>query len=198
MISHDCGVIYLNIPFSGGESFNKFYVDRYKGSMKRIEGNNENEIKQNTEKYIHDFYDYDLFTIVKNPYHRAVDMWLNAQSKFKRTSIKKQSISEYFENLLNKWDCSDEDYISYQTDYLIKKDNHINYEVKNIFHVEDLINGKFDRINLFLEDNYMPSMSFYIEEPQDENWRDYYNKDSIEIINYIFDEDFEYCGYGKI
>ena len=51
---------------------------------------------------------------------------------------------------------------------------------------------------MFLEDNYMPSMSFYIEEPQDENWRDYYNKDSIEIINYIFDEDFEYCGYGKI
>ena len=60
MISHDCGVIYLDVPFSGGDSFNKFYVDRYKRIMKRIEGHTDTEIRNNTEKYISDFYDYDL------------------------------------------------------------------------------------------------------------------------------------------
>jgi hypothetical protein len=44
----------------------------------------------------------------------------------------------------------------------------------------------------------MPNLSFFIDTSSNENWREYYDTQSIEIINYIFDEDFDYCGYRKI
>jgi len=204
MISHDNGVIYIDIPFSGGSSFKEFYIDKHKDSMKTIEGENRQAVDKATGKYIKQFFDYDIFTIVKNPYHRAVDMWSVAQSKYKKTNIKKQTIGEYYENLLNKWDCADGDAIVRQVDYL-KSNNDcyfgvsdVSFETEHLFYFEDLIDSKLDSINLFFSENYMPRLAFYVEFSPNESWRDHYDKHSIEIINYIFDEDFEYCGYGKI
>ena len=204
MISHDHGVIYIDIPYSGGNPFKEFYIDKHKESMKLINGETGSEIGKATGKYIRDFFDYDIFSIVKNPYHRAVDMWVGAQSKFKRSNIKKQTIGEYYENLLNNWDCADGDEISKQIDYLKSSDDcyfgapKVSFQTNHLFYFEDLIDSNLDSINSFFTANDMPQLPFYVEYSPVEKWREYYDTHSIEIINYIFDEDFEYCGYGKI
>lgn len=200
MVSHECGVIYIDVPFSGGKSFEEFYIKKHNQLFVK----NKEDINKYTAKCIREFFDYDIFAIVKNPYHRAVDMWLSAQSKYKKTNVKKQTIGEYYENLLNGWDCADGDALIFQTTYLKSKNGYyletkdIDFECSNIFYYEELIDSKLDKINDFLSSNNMPNLSFFLDTSSNENWREYYDTQSIEIINYIFDEDFDYCGYRKI
>jgi hypothetical protein len=210
MISHDNGVILVCVPYSGADIFENCYMQIQKTDCissfdtKRLPDNKiltENTLGNTIRK----FHDYDLFAIVKSPYQRAYEMWMVGQSKLKKSRIGKQTIGEYYENLLNGWDCVEGDKIQTQVEYLKSDDNNtyfgasdVNFKVENLYHYEDLIKNKFDGVNDFLSYNDMNNLSYYIDYDYDETWRENYDKNSIDIVNYVFDEDFSYCGYGKI
>ena len=155
-------------------------------------------------KAIRQFHDYDLFSIVKSPYHRAHEMWLEGQTKLRKASIRKQSVGEYYENLLNGWECAEDDMIYSQVSCLKSTDGayfgekNVDFEVKTLFHYEDLVDNNLADINEFLTRCGMHSLQFYVDYSYNDIWREHFDQHSIEMINYIFDEDFEYCGYGKI
>jgi hypothetical protein len=60
------------------------------------------------------------------------------------------------------------------------------------------MDNDFSEINEFLNNNGLNQLTYYVEPELNEKWREHYDKNSIEIINYIFEEDFDYCGYRKI
>ena len=209
MISHDCGVIFVNIPHCGGDLFEDFYIKKSddtiisSSDVKKLPGGVP-LVGKSLGKTIRQFHDYDLFAIVKSPYLRAHEMWIEGQTKLRKSSIRKQSIGEYYENLLNGWECADDDAISCQASYLKSTDEsyfgetNVDFEVKNLFHYENLMENNLTEINEFLTYSGMHPLQFYVDYSYNDVWREHFDQHSIEMINYIFDEDFEYCGYIKI
>ena len=43
----------------------------------------------------------------------------------------------------------------------------------------------------------MRPLTYFVDPDFNEDWSEYYDKNAIEIINYVFEEDFAYCGYRK-
>lgn len=209
MISHDCGVILVNIPFNGTDIFEDLYIKKHERNIiastdvKKLP-NKEPLTGRNLAKIIRQFHDYEVFSIVKSPYRRAYEMWIAGQKKLKQSNIKKQNLGEYYENLLNGWNCVEDDSILRQTSYLKTKNNtyfgekNVNFEVTNLFNYEKLIENNLYELNDFLTENNLHSLQFYVDPFYHEDWREHFDSHSIDLINYIFDEDFEYCGYGKI
>ena len=209
MISHEYGVIMVHVPFSGTDVFEDCYIrNNHEHCISSFDTRklpkNEPLEGHSLGKTINQFYDYELFSVVKSPYLRAYEMWKKNQSKLKKLKIQKQDIGEYFENLLNGQNCADGDKIKLQVDYLKSKNNsyfgydNVDFEVNNLFHYETLMDNDFNEINEFLNNNGLNQLTYYVEPELNEKWREQYDKNSIEIINYIFEEDFDYCGYRKI
>ena len=209
MISHDSGVILVNVPFSGADVFESWYIKKNDESCissfdtKRL---SQNEPLQHATlgRTIKQFYDYSLFSIVKSPYLRAYEIWKRGQNKLKKEKMGKQNLAEYFENLLNGWNCIPEDKIEPQSVYLQSKNNmyfgynDVEFAVTELFHYENLIKNDLESINTFLESNGMRRLSYFVDADFNEDWIEHYDKDAIEIINYVFEEDFSYCGYRKL
>lgn len=209
MISHDLGVILVHVPFSGSDLLEENYLlnkneefissfDTKKLPRKKILE------KSELAHTIRTFYDYDLFAIVKSPYQRAFEIWKHHAYKLKKSKSSKQTIGEFYENILNGWTSSEDVSINTQTKFLKTINDtyfnatDINFEVTNLFHYEALLKNDLSEINTFFKHQEMPLLSFYADSGIKKDWRDSLDDHAVEVINYIFDEDFDYCGYGKI
>jgi len=208
MISHEYSFVLVHVPFNGSESLEEDYL-RANGDSAissydvdnlpwdtPLEGKNLGEIAKK-------FHDYDLFAIVKSPYLRAVEMWLDAQSKLRKAGIGKLELGNYYENLLNKWKHAPDDRINKQVDYLRSVNGEyfgteVDLEVKNLFKYELLVDGDMLELNTFLEGSHSSPLSYYHDPSMLKGWEDHYNDHAIEMVNYIFDEDFDFCGYFKL
>ena len=209
MISHDSGVILVNVPFSGADVFENCYIKKNDESC--ISSYDTKKLSQNEPlqhaslgRTINQFYDYSLFSIVKSPYLRAYEIWKKGQSNLKKEKMGKQDLGEYFENMLNGWNCIPEDKVESQSVYLQSNDNsyfgynNVEFKVEELFHYENLIKNELTDINDFLEENQMRPLTYFVDPDFNEDWSEYYDKNAIEIINYVFEEDFAYCGYRKL
>lgn len=209
MISHDLGVILVHVPFSGSKIFEESYLTNKNNDfissydVKKLPTKTVLE-KKELGNTIRKFYDYDLFAIVKSPYQRAYEMWKNDIGKLKRSKIAKQTLGEYYENLLNGWNTSEDTVIETQVSYLKSTNNSyfgaddVDFSVDNLFYYEDLVKTNLVQINSFFEELGMPMLNFYSDYELKKDWRETIDDHAVEVINYIFDEDFDYCGYGKI
>ena len=208
MISHEFGFVFVHVPFTGSESLEEDYLKK-NGDM-AIASNDVDRLPwdtplagENLATIVKQFHDYDLFAMVKSPYLRAVEMWLDAQAKLRIAGVGRLTLGNYYENLLNKWKYASDDRIDKQVDYLRSVDGkycgvEVDLEVKNLFKYETLVDSDMSALNNFLADSYAPPLNYYYDPSLLKDWDQHYDKHAIEMVNYIFEEDFEFCGYRKL
>lgn len=209
MISHEFSFIMVNIPFSGGAGLEEDYV-KYNHEFV-IASNDTRKLAQSKPligtqlaKTIYQFYDYELFAIVKSPYLRAFEMWKSAQHKLKNSGIGKLTLGNYYENLLNNWKCAPDDAIVKQSDYIkstngVYLDFEVDVSIKNLFKYEFLVDGNISELNEYFQEIEAPTISFYSDGVKyDDSWNDHFDAHAIEVVNYIFEDDFQLCGYRKL
>jgi len=178
MVLNEYGLNFIEIPFSGSDRFIK-------------EFNLNNQEVKNSDNIIPDI-EYHNLSIVKNPYYRACYFYRNGSKIRKDRKLKQQSFASYFENNLNKWDFVDDDVIKSQFSYLEDVENPI------IFKHEDLIED-WNSLNKILTELGLSSIQVYNEIDNIKDWEKYYEDQiAIEIVEYIFESDFENLGYSKL
>ena len=178
MISNEFGFYLIDIPFSGTQLFKEAF----------LETNRDIDFSDVlSEKCI----EYHKLTIVKNPYLRAAYIYKNGMMLRKEHELKSQPFTSYFENNLNNWDTLECDRIYTQYSYLKKIDN------VDIFKYEELLESWAD-LNIYLGEIGFNSLRYYTE-PEFKDWKSYYkDESSLEIVEYIFEDDFEKLGYTKL
>ena len=209
MISHEYGFVLVHIPFTGSKSLEEDYVKRNHEFV--IASSDTKKLAQELPlegnqlaKTIKQFYDYDLFAIVKSPYLRAVEMWINAQPKLRECGVGRLTLGNYYENLLNQCKFAPDDKIVKQVDYLKSTngmyfDTEVDINVNNLFKYEFLVDGNMAELNEFLTSLGANGMPFYHDSKKlDDTWDEYYDDHAIEMVKYIFEDDFENLGYSKL
>ena len=209
MISHEYSFVQVHVPFNGGEFLEEDYVKRNHEFV--IASTDTKKLAQELPlegrqlaKTIRQFHDYELFSVVKSPYLRAVEMWLEAQSKLRKSGVGRLTLGNYYENLLNNWKYAPDDKIIKQVDYLKSTDGvyletEVEVEVKNLVKYEFLVDGEMKELNDFLISLGAPILPYYHDPTKlDDSWDEHFDNHAIEMVNYIFDEDFDFCGYHKL
>jgi hypothetical protein len=208
MISHEFGFVFVHIPFNGSESLEEEYLK--KNGEYAIASTDIDKLPwdtslegENLGNVIKQFHDYDLFAMVKSPYLRAVEMWLDAQTKLRIAGVGRLSLGNYYENLLNKWKYAPDDRIDRQVDYLRSTDGKyfgvdVEFAVENLFKYENLVDGEMSELNKFLTEVSNTNVSYYYDPNLLKNWEEHYDRHAIEMVNYVFGEDFDFCGYRKL
>lgn len=209
MISHEYGFMLVHIPFTGSKFLEEDYVKRNYEFV--IASNDTKKLAQELPlegnqlaKTIKQFYDYELFSVVKSPYLRAVEMWIDAQPKLRECGVGRLTLGNYYENLLNQWKYAPGDKIIKQVDYLKSTngfyfETELDIEISQLFKYEFLVDNDIKELNEFFQKLGANTISYYVDPKKlGDTWDEYYDDHAIEMVNYIFDEDFEYCGYSKL
>lgn len=208
MISHEFGFVFVHVPFNGSESLSEDYL-KHNGEYVISSFDVENLPwdtpleGENLGSFVKQFPEHELFAMVKSPYLRAVEMWIEAQSKLRIAGIGRLTLGNYYENLLNNWKCAPDDKIDRQVDYLRSTDGEyygvdVDFKVTTLFKYENLVDGEMADINEFLSELGTSNVNYYYDSSILKNWEDHYDDHAIEMVNYIFEEDFSFCGYHKL
>lgn len=178
MILDEYGLNFIEIPFSGSELF-----------VSEFDINNQDVVKsENLSSAI----EYHNLAIVKNPYLRACHIYRNGSKIRKDKKMNQQSFASYFENNLNKWDFVQEDVIRSQHSYLSKIENLI------LFKHEELLEN-WQNLNKLLGELGLSNIQVYIESDNLKDWEKHYeDPTALEIVEYMFESDFENLGYSKL
>tara|TARA_B100000900_G_C20567164_1_gene711637 strand:+ start:1173 stop:1709 length:537 start_codon:yes stop_codon:yes gene_type:complete len=178
MISNEHGVVFLNVPFSGFEFLKEVL----------LKSNPETSFE---DEIIDDCIEYEYVALVKNPYYRAAAIYKNGCKLRKELKLKSQNFSEYFENTLNRWDFVESDVFETQTSYFPEKD-------LTMFAYEKLLDSWSD-FNQFISSAGLNTIQYYTDPDPIKNWETHYeDKIAVELVNYIFEDDFENLGYTKL
>jgi hypothetical protein len=178
MISNEYGFNFVEIPHSGTELFLDIFLK------------SNSQCKISDEK-LDSYIEYHTMCIVKSPYLRASHIYRNGNKLRKENDLKTQSFVSYFENNLNKWDSLDDD-IFYPQYHYIKNESDI-----QIFKYEELLDNWFS-LNEYISEIGLSTLK-YFSEPAIKNWHDDYKEEgSAELVEYIFEDDFENLGYSKL
>ena len=177
MVSNELGFVFVSIPYVGYELFKSVYCE------KNGEGGLDDPI-------LSELLEYEYATVVKNPYHRAVDIWKNGCAIRKEQNRKQQLLGKYFENHLNRWDYVEEDLYDTQVSYMGEM------QVEHLFRYEDLVDGNWSIVNEFLKSMGSLGIDYYADPDRVRDWKQYYeDRYTVEVVNYVFEKDFEFCKY---
>lgn len=180
MVLNEYGLNFIEIPFSGGDIFVKIFKE-----TNRDEDVDDELVEKSIE--------YHNISIVQNPYQRAVSIYKHGLQLRKENDLKSQEFTAYFENNLNKWGELVKDDVFYSQNHYLK-----NYEDLEIFKYEDMLKT-WQPMNEVLTELGLNSIRYYTDPDAIKNWEDEYKeKESIEIVNYIFENDFKNLGYSKL
>ena len=178
MISNEYGLNFIEIPLSGSELFLTIFKESNPDCVL-------------TDEKLDKCIEYHTMSVVKSPYLRASYIFRNGMTMRKECGMKPQTFSSYFENNLNKWDTLDEDIFHPQFHYI--KD----VEDIEVFKYEEILET-WAPLNEYLTDLGVTTIK-YFSEPIIKNWQDdYKDEGAVEIVEYIFEEDFENLGYSKL
>ena len=179
MISNEHGLVFVDIPFSGFDLLQEVLI---KSNSQTIFN----------DELLVDCIEYEYITLVKNPYYRAVSIYQNGCRLRKELKLKSQNFIEYFENNLNKWDLVDGDVFDTQESYFPKEKD------VNIFYFESMLES-WTEFNEFITATGLNSIKYYIDSDPIKKWESHYeDKIAIELVNYIFENDFNRLGYTKL
>ena len=178
MISNEYGFNFIEIPLSGSELFLTTFKESNPDCVITDEKN---------DKCI----EYHNMAIVKSPYLRASCIFRNGLSLRKEHGLKPQTFTSYFENNLNKWDALTTDKFHSQYHYIKEVDD------IEVFKYEELMDT-WAPLNEYLGDIGVNTIK-YFSEPIIKKWQDdYKDEGAVEMVEYIFEDDFENLGYSKL
>lgn len=202
MINHQNKFVFIHIPKTGGTALSEILLE---GGASSIEPNEEYKIghrknqtlchmtyKELYEDLNINLQDYYKFTIVRNPWDRAVSLWAY---RFKKKGISFVRYLHYVENKDLK--ILDKIFINYhigqamirpQSDYVL-----INGEIKldkiyRFENYEEEINSLREKLNIKKE-------IVKINSSTHEHYSEYYNKKTIRQIERIYSQDIELFNY---
>ena len=180
MISNEHGFNFIEIPYSGSDLFAEIFKET-------------NRDLKLDDQLISKSIEYYNSTIVKNPYHRAVSIYKNGMQLRKENDLKSQKLATYFENTLNNWgELVKDDEFHSQYFYLKKLDD------LDVFKYEDLIKS-WHPINEYLNEIGLNTIRYFTDPDVVKNWEnEFEEKEAVEIVNYIFEDDFNHLGYPKL
>ena len=210
----DINLLFIHIPKTGGTSVEKYLSKKYSilldlnsiyckniNNLKKFINNNDIKINSSAQhltyntiftlkdKFNVNFSDSTLkiITIVRNPYNRIIsDLFWYKKININSTTIEVYNIIKNYIKLNNLDNHNIPQYL-----FLIDAIGKINNNIV-IFKTENLnnymINYGFKDFNLNEHKNSINNI----------NYIDYLNKDSIELINDFYENDFIYFDYDKL
>lgn len=185
---------YIHIPRTAGITIKDAIQSRYDDAVKPYEEDIGGRLRMYQpywywEELIPDLNNRWVFSTVRNPYKRAVSLW-------KYTTQDMQDYANYFKGVSfkNFWDLNIKDLApllrynirSTQCEFLSSIEGDL---VPNIFRIEDQLNAIEKKLEINITKKLNVSKSY--------NYKTYYNKDSLDLINDIFEEDFLQFGYDR-
>ena len=207
IISHTLKLIYIHIPKTSGtkmcdcisnisfdcENINEFELDiKNKTTIARTHLYNTIIKRYIPTKY---FDTYNKITIVRNPYNRVYSAWnffikenmdYNDINKF----IKDNLSYNYIFGMDKYFDLSK---ILFRPQYVFIYDNNGKKYVDYILKYEQL-NNEISRLNNMLN----IKIPLYANKNTETNYIEFFNNESIEIINTLYEKDFQYFNYKMI
>jgi len=198
-------ILFIHIPKTGGSSLEKYFSVKYNVplnlkslmSTEKIKGfadkpeitSSLQHLTYNTIIKYKDFFKIDtnnikIITIVRNPYNKVMSD-LFYLKKINIDTTKEEVYDKIKEYLKEKHD----NHVVPQYTFITDENEKLIENIK-ILHTETL---NCDMINLGYKDfNIKMNMN-----PNTVNYEDYLNEDSINLINEIYNKDFEILNYEK-
>jgi hypothetical protein len=185
---------YIHVPRTAGITIKAAIQSHYNDVVKPYEEDISGRLRMYQpywywEELIPDLSNRWVFSTVRNPYKRAVSLW-------KYTTQDMQDYANYLKGVSfkNFWDLNIKDLApllkynirSTQCEFLSSIEGDL---VPNIFRIEDQLNGIERKLEIDITKRLNVSKSY--------NYKTYYNKDSLDIINDVFEEDFRQFGYDR-
>lgn len=200
IILNDKKLIYLNNSKTACSSIKKTFINKKIKDDYSIHFLNWNE----TNKIENDYEEFFKFTFVRNPFDRLVSCY---ESKFKSDSKKGVEIlhyDKYLLGILNK----DKGF-----DNFVKKiikipkflaDRHFESQYRLIFDknqncLVDYV-GKYENINeefQFIKERFKLSSLPHYNKSDKKNWKNYYTKETAELVYKYYKKDIEEFNYEK-
>lgn len=206
--------IFIHIPRTGGT-----YIESLFGMQWQQENDDENNegnknklfgvYKQNSllftlqhltalELHIHfkEYEKYKKFTIVRNPYHRILSLWLQHKPEFENYNfidflnlLYEKKVFEYNHYCGRVGD----DYIDdikyhFIPQHFYTHDENNEQLVDNIFFYEE------DKLQNFIDSEFGVKISFQ-QQKTDDYYEKFLDKDVIQMINTIYESDFKFFNY---
>jgi len=182
-------LLFVHIPKTGGTSIedslkkHNINVGRFKNSMKNTELFN-----NVTCSYWHippknmniSFNDYNVFTVIRNPYKRFVSEYKYNGCK-KHTDINKWAVSLRDNPNPYKNDC----HLLPQIEYLYDKDGELVHDILRLEHIND------DFKDLKKKYNLDENIELFHNNQRTNNEGTEMNQDTIDFINKYYKEDFD-------
>mgnify|MGYP001277468403 CR=1 FL=1 len=152
---------------------------------------------------------YYIFTIVRNPYDRLVSLYLfskrgggGADGNFaldinNQLTITLNSFKDFIINIKNKWNICKND-LSYKPMIDWIRDDNNNILTNKIVKFENLqkdMSEVFEKTGLTYID-FTTNHEYKSENRK--HWREYYNKELLDIVNKLYHEDFKIFNYEMI
>lgn len=177
MILNEYGLVLLEIPNSGYDSIRDSILET-------------NLDLKPDDKFHLSVSDYEFVAIVKNPFYRAVEIFNENTKKRKKNKKKTYSFFNYFEKSYNKWDY-EENIDDYNTQISHFPEN----QDVTVFSHHDVVKNWND-VSVFLENSGLKKIKVYNQIENYKDWKKYYSdKESLDIILYIFEDDFSAFKY---
>lgn len=196
-------VLLIHIPKTGGSSIENYFIDTYqkrctlqtllfRGYNITINGHSPQHCTYSELYELRDYFDLDfdnlnIITAVRNPYHRLIsDMFfyklLNVDDS---TDVAYQKIKEFIESE-NSYD----NHKRPQLDYLLFNGS-IDSRIK-ILKTESLT----DDMHRIGYENFDVNINVTHKDKID--YMRFFNRESLDYVNKIYDKDFESFGYDKL
>ena len=179
MIIDQYKAIFIHIPKNAGTSIEEYFGN---GSV-RIQPNKHADIYEIKRKFKNSYNNYRKFTIIRNPYDKMISWYFY----LKRNLGENYNIIEF-----NKW-IKDPSKFWHANDPI----SFLKPQYEWIDNTVEII--KFENINKELNDFFKEEINLpIINKSNHNNYLEYYNKESLNIIYNRYKEDFEKYNYKKL
>lgn len=206
MIFHDYKTIFVHIPKAGGTSIENLlwpdsktrtdkdlwmgfisrYYNKYQtGGLQHLLASQ--IIKEVGEKI---FFDYYKFALVRNPWSRALSQFIYMSKREDLRSFINMNREDSFLEYLNLIQLREHVQWKPQIDFIL--DGNGELLIDNFFKLEQ-INNNYGTLSKNVGANFdkLP----HLNKGNYSSFKDYYNKESIEIVSEIYKEDIGYFNY---